>query len=89
MIRKQLYLKPSQDRALKRRAKELGVSEAELVRRALDDALQSEPKARIEQGGLLAKLFAEADNIAENYSFGAYHFNRQALAEEDSRHAKW
>ena len=36
MIRKQLYIGESHDRALKRRARELGVSEAELVRRLLD-----------------------------------------------------
>lgn len=39
MIRKQLYLEETQDQALKTRAKELGISEAELVRRALDAAL--------------------------------------------------
>jgi hypothetical protein len=40
MIRKQLYLEERQHRALKRRAEELGVSEAEVMRRALDDALR-------------------------------------------------
>ena len=39
MVRKQLYIDAKQDRALKRRAKALGVSEAELVRRALDTLL--------------------------------------------------
>ena len=38
-VRKQLSVTPEQDRALKRRSRELGVSEAELVRRALDAAL--------------------------------------------------
>lgn len=36
MIRKQIYLEPSQDAALKQRAQELDVSEAELIRRCLD-----------------------------------------------------
>ena len=36
MVRKQLYITRSQDRALKRRARELGVTEAEVVRRAID-----------------------------------------------------
>lgn len=40
MIRKQLYLEERQHRALKRRAAELGVSEAEVMRRALDEALR-------------------------------------------------
>ena len=39
MVRKQLYLEAAQDRALKRRARALGVSEAEVVRAALDMAL--------------------------------------------------
>jgi hypothetical protein len=39
VIRKQLYIEASQDRALKRRARALGISEAELVRRALDQVL--------------------------------------------------
>jgi hypothetical protein len=36
MVRKQLYITRSQDRALKRRARELGVTEAEVIRRAID-----------------------------------------------------
>ncbi len=36
MVRKQIYIEPQQDELLKRRAKELGVSEAELIRRAID-----------------------------------------------------
>ena len=35
MIRKQIYLEPSQEHLLKQRANELGVSEAELIRRCL------------------------------------------------------
>lgn len=41
MIRKQLYLTERQDAALKHKALEAGVSEAELVRRALDAALNT------------------------------------------------
>ena len=36
MVRKQIYIEPRQERLLKRRAKELEISEAELVRRAID-----------------------------------------------------
>lgn len=36
MTRKQLYIEERQDQALKQRAKTLGVSEADLVRRAID-----------------------------------------------------
>jgi hypothetical protein len=36
MVRKQVYIDPVQDRLLKRRARELGVTEAEIIRRAID-----------------------------------------------------
>jgi len=36
MVRKQVYIEPDQDKLLKRRARELGVSEAELVRRGIE-----------------------------------------------------
>ncbi len=39
MVRKQLYISDEHERALKARARELGVSEAELVRRMLDGLL--------------------------------------------------
>jgi hypothetical protein len=34
MVRKQVYIEPEQDALLKRRAAQLGVTEAELIRRA-------------------------------------------------------
>ena len=36
MVRKQVYIEPDQDRFLKKRARELGVTEAELIRQAID-----------------------------------------------------
>ncbi len=36
MLRKQVYIEPEQDRVLKQQAKKLGVSEAELIRRGID-----------------------------------------------------
>jgi hypothetical protein len=39
VIRKQLYISDEHERALKARARELGISEAELVRRMLDGLL--------------------------------------------------
>lgn len=36
MIRKQVYIEPEQDQLLKRRSKELGISEAALIRQAID-----------------------------------------------------
>jgi hypothetical protein len=39
VVRKQLYISHEHERALKARARELGISEAELVRRMLDGLL--------------------------------------------------
>lgn len=36
MVRKQVYIEAEQERLLKQRSKELGVSEAELIRRGID-----------------------------------------------------
>jgi hypothetical protein len=38
MVRKQVYIEPGQDALLKRQAAQLGVTEAELIRRAIDQA---------------------------------------------------
>lgn len=46
MIRKQVYIDPRQERLLKRRASELGVTEAELIRRGLDQTLAVTTTAR-------------------------------------------
>lgn len=37
MIRKQIYIAPLHDALLKQRARELGISEAELIRQCLDE----------------------------------------------------
>jgi len=49
VIRKQLYISDEHERALKARARELGISEAELVRRMLDGLL-------LEGEGLLGQM---------------------------------
>ena len=38
MVRKQVYIEPEQDARLKRQAAQFGVTEAELIRRAIDQA---------------------------------------------------
>ncbi|MCL6479145.1 MAG: hypothetical protein K6T65_12145 [Peptococcaceae bacterium] len=40
MVRKQVYIKPEQEVLLKRQAKRLGVTEAELIRRAISAHFQ-------------------------------------------------
>ena len=65
-VRKQLSLTPEQDRALKRRSRELGVSEAELVRRALDAALSGEAApAGVPAGSPLDELLAHTRKLGE------------------------
>ena len=73
VIRKQSYISEEHERALKARATELGVSEAELVRRMLDSLLLDG-----EGGGGLAGTGAaealedflkEADRLAESHRF--------------------
>lgn len=39
MVRKQIYIRPDQQRRLKQLAKALGLSEAELIRKSLDQAV--------------------------------------------------
>lgn len=92
MIRKQLYLEEAQDQALKRRAKELGISEAEVVRRALDEALRPGAATRVRQRkqGILQAYFDEVDELASTHHLPeGYHFDRQALYEEDPRFKRW
>ena len=90
MVRKQLYLEEAQDKALKRRAKELGVSEAEVVRRALDDALKGAKKVDVAGRKAVTDFLARAERLAKTHSAPAgYRFDRQALYEEDERFTKW
>ncbi len=36
MVRKQVYIEPAQEASLKKQAKKLGITEAEIIRRAID-----------------------------------------------------
>lgn len=92
MIRKQLYLEEAQDRALKRRAQELGVSEAEVVRRALDQALRSGDASLILQRKQqnLQAFFEDADEIMETRSLPEdFRFERDSTYEEDGKTRGW
>jgi hypothetical protein len=87
VIRKQLYISDEHERALKARARKLGVSEAELVRRMLDGLLLGR-----EGGGGLAGAGAEealegflkeADRLAQSHRFQrGYVFDRNELYED-------
>lgn len=45
MIRKQVYIKPAHERLLKRRAREMGVTEAELIRQGIEQLARSHSPA--------------------------------------------
>ena len=87
MVRKQLYITELQDRALKRQAKALGVSEAELVRQALDDMLREVPGVRAHRREALDRLLDNTRRLAEHHRLvDDYLFDRDALyAEREDR----
>jgi len=87
MVRKQLYISEEHERALKARARELGVSEAELVRRMLDGLLLDEEGraglAGAGAGDALEGFLKEADRMAESHRFPeGYVFYRDELYED-------
>lgn len=87
MVRKQLYITEQQDRALKRQAKALGVSEAELVRQALDEMLREVLGARVHRREALDRLLDNTRRLAEHHRLpDGYRFDRDALyAEREDR----
>ena len=82
-----MYISEEHERALKARARELGISEAELVRRMLDSMLLDGEG----RGGLagasaaeaLEGFLEEADRLAESHRFSeGYAFDRNELYED-------
>jgi hypothetical protein len=66
-VRKQLYIEAEQEKALKRRAKALGITEAEIVRDALDAALApSYAPALPENLVALEEVLARAEQLASS-----------------------
>lgn len=86
MVRKQLYISEEHEKALKARAREMGVSEAELVRGLLDRLLlNGESGSLLPFGRAEAALdFLEsADRLSGTHSFPKdYRFDREELYEE-------
>ena len=87
VIRKQLYISEEHERALKARARELGVSEAELVRRMLDGLLLCGEGGRGVAGAddaeALEGFLKEADRLAQSHRFQrGYVFDRNDLYED-------
>ena len=88
MVRKQLYIADDQERRLKRRARKLGVSEAELVRRALDAVLADEDATlpRPDREETVAGLLATIERIGRRSAFpAAWKFSRQEAYSERER----
>jgi hypothetical protein len=82
MVRKQLYITHEQDRALKEQAREEGLSEAEIVREALDRHLRRQSGPVIPEGRRKAieELLAMSDEIARAHRFPkGYKFDREEL----------
>ena len=87
MVRMQLYICAVHERALTARARELGVSEAELVRRLLDGLMLGEVGGSgLAVAGAVKALedFLEgADRLAESHRFPEhYRFDREDLYED-------
>jgi hypothetical protein len=87
VIRKQLYISEEHGRALKARARELGVSEAELVRRMLDGLLLGREGGRGLAGAGAEEapegFLKEADRLAKSHRFyRGYVFDRTELYED-------
>lgn len=86
MIRKQIYISDEHERALKVKAREAGVSEAELIRGLLDRLLLgSEENIKVPLGRAQAALdFLEAtDEISASHRFAeGYRFDREELYED-------
>ena len=87
MVRKQLYISYEHERALKARARELGVSEAELVRRMLDGLLldggERSGLAGAGAAEALEGFLEETDRLAGSHRFPeGYVFSRDELYED-------
>ena len=84
VVRKQLYIEAHQEAQLKRRARELGVSEAELVRRALDAALAGDADVLRHPGRVRAAedLLAAFDRIAWTGTLAPGAYDREGLYAE-------
>ena len=87
MVRKQLYISEEHERALKARARELGISEAKLVRRMLDGLLLDEEGGRgfawAGAAEALEGFLGEADRLAESHRLQrGYVFDRNELYED-------
>jgi len=89
LVRKQIYIYPRQEALLKRLAKQLGLSEAEIIRQAIDrEAQNAQPdlaKQDREPWESTLRLIAERKALGKTGE--PYQFNRQELYDE--REDRW
>jgi hypothetical protein len=82
MVRKQVYIEPRQEQMLKEAAAETGMTEAEIVRRAIDLWVESEEKRhRAQEAWKKARALIE-ERIAEGPVPGGRTWTREELYEE-------
>lgn len=86
MIRKQLYITEAQNEALKHRAQALGISEAELVRRALDASLTDAASKSSSRRAELDQLLERTRDLASRHRLPSeYRFDRDELYADRTR----
>lgn len=80
MIRKQLYITEGQDEVLKDQARELGISEAELARRALSKFLSERSPTASRRPEALRALLQRTRSLSEKHRLpSGYRFDREDL----------
>lgn len=85
VVRKQIYLTPAQNEALKRRARELGTSEAEVLRQLIDASLaESENVASERRIAAMNRFLDWADDLVRRGQGlqAGYRFDREELYAE-------
>lgn len=90
IIRKQIYLSRRQNQTLKRLAKQRGISEAEVIRQALEREAALTVPAVHDSRKALEKIFAYVESLRKRPRFmqgKSYSFNRDELYDE--RESRW
>lgn len=80
MIRKQLYITEGQDEVLKDQVRQLGISEAELARRALSEFLSERSSKASRRPEALRALLDRTRSLSEKHRLASgYRFDREDL----------
>ncbi len=90
MVRKQFYIHKRQDALLKRLAKQRGVSEAEIIRQALEREGEAPTPVLRDSKKALDEIIAYVRSLRDRPEFMAgepYKFNREEIYEE--RESRW